>query len=177
SISTDLAFIENYSATHATKIKRLMGVMAESAPFEPNISALAQKLQLGRDTVNNFLNHLERACLLNLVNKPTEGIAALQKPDKIYLKNTNLSFALKDKPDQGTIRETVFLNQMRNAGHKVHLATKGDFLVDHTYTFEVGGRSKTIKQIADLRKAYVVADDIELGFGNKLPLWLFGFLY
>ena len=177
SISTDLAFIENYSATHATKIKRLMGVMAESAPFEPNISALAQKLKLGRDTVNNFLHHLERACLLNLVNKPTEGIAALQKPDKIYLENTNLSFALKENPDQGTIRETVFLNQMRNAGHKVHLATKGDFLVDHTYTFEVGGRSKTMKQIADLRNAYVVADDIELGFGNKLPLWLFGFLY
>ncbi len=177
SISTDLAFIENYSSTHAVKIKKLMGVMAESAPFEPNISALAQKLQLGRDTVNNFLHHLERACLLNLVNRHTEGVAALQKPDKVYLENTNLSFALRENPDQGTIRETFFLNQMRNAGHTVRLPEKGDFLVDNTYTFEVGGRSKSLKQIAGLLQAYIVADDIELGFGNKLPLWLFGFLY
>ena len=103
-------------------------------------------------------------------------MAALQKPDKVYLENTNLSFALKKNPNQGTVGETVFLNQIRNAGYKVQLAEKGDFLVN-TYTFEVGGRSKTIKQIADLPKAYIVADDIELGFGNRLPLWLFGFLY
>lgn len=177
SISTDLAFIQDYSSTHAIKIKRLMGVIAESAPFEPNISALAQKLQLGRDTVNNFLHHLERACLLNLVNKPTQGVAALQKPDKIYLENTNLSFALRENPDPGTIRETVFLNQLRNAGQLVALAEKGDFLVADTYTFEVGGRNKSRKQIEDLERAYIVADDIELGFGKKLPLWLFGFLY
>lgn len=177
SISTDLAFIQDYSSAHAVKIKRLMGVIAESAPFEPNISALAQKLRLGRDTVNNFLHHLERACLLNFVNKPTQGVASLQKPDKIYLENTNLSFALRENPDPGTIRETVFLNQLRNAGQRVSLAEKGDFLVADTYTFEVGGRNKSRKQIECLDQAYVVADDIELGFGKKLPLWLFGFLY
>jgi len=177
SISTDLAFIQNYSSTHAVKIKKLMGVIAESAPFEPNISALAQKLQLSRDTVNNFLHHLERACLLNLVNRRTEGVAALQKPDKIYLENTNLSFALRENPDPGTIRETVFLNQLRHAGYPVKLADKGDFLVNDMYIFEIGGRSKSTKQIAGLPNAYIVADDIELGFANKLPLWLFGFLY
>lgn len=177
SISTDLAFIQNYSSTHAVKIKKLMGVIAESAPFEPNISALAQKLQLSRDTVNNFLHHLERTCLLNLVNRRTEGVAALQKPDKIYLENTNLSFALRENPDPGTIRETVFLNQLRHAGYPVKLADKGDFLVNDMYIFEIGGRSKSTKQIAGLPNAYIVADDIELGFANKLPLWLFGFLY
>lgn len=177
SISNDLAFIQNYSSAHAVKIKKLMGVVAESAPFEPNISALAQKLRLGRDTVNVFLHHLEQACLLNLVNRPTQGVAALQKPDKIYLENTNLCFALRENPDVGTIRETVFLNQLRNAGQKVALAEKGDFLVNDTYTFEVGGRSKSIRQVTGISKGYVVADDIEFGFGNKLPLWLFGFLY
>ncbi len=177
SISNDLAFIQYYSSTHAVKIKKLMGIVAESAPFEPNISALAQKLRLGRDTVNVFLHHLEQACLLNLVNRPTQGVAALQKPDKIYLENTNLSFALRENPDVGTIRETVFLNQLRNAGQKVALAEKGDFLVNDTYTFEVGGRSKSISQVTGISKGYVVADDIEFGFGNKLPLWLFGFLY
>lgn len=141
-ISTDLGFIHNYSASHAMKIKKLMGVIAASVPFEPNISALAHKLQLGRDTVNNFLHHLENACLLTLVNKSTQGIAGLQKPDKVYLENTNLSFALKESPDRGTIRETVFLNQLRNAGHQINLAAKGDFLVDSTYTFEVGGVAK-----------------------------------
>lgn len=177
SITNDLAFIENYSATHVAKIKKLLGVIAESAPFEPNISSLARKLNLGRDTVNNFLYHLERAFLLNLVNRPSEGVAALQKPDKVYLENANFSHALKEHPDRGTTRETFFLNQLRNAGHEIHLAEKGDFLVDRTYTFEVGGRSKSIKQIAGISNAYIVSDDIEIGFGNKIPLWLFGFLY
>ncbi len=77
----------------------------------------------------------------------------------------------------GTTRETFFLNQLRNAGHPIHLAEKGDFLVDKTYTFEVGGRSKSLKQIAGIPEAYIVSDDIEVGFGNKIPIWLFGFLY
>lgn len=177
SITNDLAFIENYSTVHVAKIKRLLGVITESAPFVPNISALAQKLQLGRDTITNFLHHLERAFLLNLVNRPSEGVAALQKPDKIYLENTNLSYALRQHPDVGTIRETFLLNQLRNAGHEVHLSTPGDFLVDKTYTFEVGGRSKSIQQITGIPNAYVVSDDIEIGFGSKIPIWLFGFLY
>src|SRR5690606_4914832 len=102
---------------------------------------------------------------------------ALQKPDKIYIENTNLSFALQEKPNPGTLRETVFLNQLRNAGHRVHLAKKADFLIDKTFTFEVGGRNKSRKQLEGLNSAFVVADDIVLGFGKKIPLWLFGFLY
>jgi predicted AAA+ superfamily ATPase len=177
SISHDLAFIQNYSATHAVKIKRLLGVIAESAPFEPNITAIAKKLGLGRDTVNNFLQNLQSAHLLNLVSRPTQGIAALQKPDKIYLENTNLSYALNANPEIGTIRETFLFNQLKNAGHKVQLADKGDFLINGKQIIEVGGKGKSYKQIADLKAAYIAADDIEIGFGNKIPLWLFGFLY
>ena len=177
SISHDLAFIQNYSTTHAVKIKKLLGVIAESAPFEPNIAAIAKKLNLGRDTVNNFLQNLQSAHLLNLVNRPTQGIAALQKPDKIYLENTNLSFALNTNPEIGTIRETFLFNQLKNAGHKVQLADKGDFLINGKQLIEVGGRHKSYKQIADLKDAYIAADEIEIGFGNKIPLWLFGFLY
>lgn len=177
SITNDLAFIQNYSTTHIAKIKKLLGVIAESAPFEPNISSIARKLQLGRDTVNDFLYQLERAFLLNLANRPSDGVAALQKPDKVYLENTNLAYALREHPDPGTTRETFFLNQLRNAEHQIHLAEKGDFLVDKTYTFEVGGRGKSIKQIAGIPQSYIAADNIEIGFGNKIPLWLFGFLY
>lgn len=177
SITHDLAFIQNYSATHAIKIKKLLGVIAESAPFEPNIAAIAKKLNLGRDTVNNFLQNLQSAHLLNLVNRPTQGIAALQKPDKIYLENTNLSFALNSNPEIGTIRETFLFNQLKNAGHKVQLADKGDFLINGKQIIEVGGKSKSYKQIVNLDDAYIAADEIEIGFGNKVPLWLFGFLY
>lgn len=177
SIAYDLAFIENYSAAHATKIKKLLGVIAESAPFEPNITALAQKLSIGRDTTNMFLQHLQSAHLLNLINRPSQGIAALQKPDKIYLENTNLSYALKVQPDIGTIRETFVLNQLKNAGHKVELALKADFIVDGKYTLEVGGKNKTSKQINGTEDAFLVKDDIEIGFGNKIPAWMFGLLY
>lgn len=177
SISHDLAFIENYSTTHAVKIRKLLGVIAESAPFEPNIAAIAKKLNLGRDTVNNFLQNLQSAHLLNLINRPTQGIAALQKPDKIYLENTNLSFALNSSPEIGTIRETFLFNQLKNAGHKVQLAEKGDFLIDGKHTIEAGGKNKTYKQLAGLDQAYIAADEIEIGFAGKIPLWLFGFLY
>lgn len=177
SITNDLAFIQNYSAAHAVKIKKLLGVIAESAPFEPNIASIAKKLNLGRDTVNNFLQNLQSAHLLNLVNRPTQGVAALQKPDKIYLENTNLSFALNSNPEVGTIRETFFFNQLKNAGHKVQLADKGDFLIDGKQYIEVGGKDKSYKQIKNLEQAYIAADEIEIGFGNKIPLWVFGFLY
>lgn len=177
SISHDLAFIQNYSATHAVKIKKLLGVIAESAPFEPNIAAIARKLNLGRDTVNNFLQNLQSAHLLNLVNRPMHGIAALQKPDKIYLENTNLCFALNGHPEIGTIRETFLFNQLKNAGHKVGLADKGDFLIDSKHIVEAGGKNKSYQQISGLENAYIAADEIEIGFGNKIPLWLFGFLY
>lgn len=152
-------------------------MIAESAPFQPNITAIAKKLNLGRDTVNNFLQNLQSAHLLNLVNRPTQGIAALQKPDKIYLENTNLSFALNSNPEIGTIRETFLFNQLKNAGHKVQLADKGDFLINGKQTIEVGGKSKSNKQILNLEDAYIAADEIEIGFANKIPLWLFGFLY
>src|SRR5690606_24328124 len=128
------------------------------APFEPNITAIAQKLKLGRETVNNFLQHLQRGHLLNLINRPTQGIAALQKPDKIYLENTNLSYALKESPDPGTLRETFFLNQLKKAGQEIHLAEKGDFLINGEYIFEIGGRSKSTRQINTIENAYIVAD-------------------
>lgn len=177
SISHDLTFIQNYSSTHAVKIKKLLAVIAESAPFEPNIASIAKKLNLGRDTVNNFLQNLQSARLLHLINRPTQGIAALQKPDKIYLENTNLSYALDSHPDIGTMRETFLLSQLKNAGHKVHLADKGDFLVDKKHTIEVGGKKKSYKQISDVDSSFIAADEIEVGFGKRIPLWLFGLLY
>jgi predicted AAA+ superfamily ATPase len=176
-LETDLATIEGYTAGNVLQIKKLLGVISESVPFTPNIAALAAKMKMGRDTVNNFLLHLERARLLNLLHYATKGVAALQKPDKIYLENTNLSFALKDQPDKGSLRETFFLNQIRNTKHEIHLAEQGDFIIDGKWTIEVGGKTKNDRQVKKMKNSFLALDDIEIPYQNRVPLWLFGFLY
>jgi uncharacterized protein len=176
-LETDLALVENYSAGNVVKIKKLLGIIAASVPFTPNISAIASQMQLGRDTVNNFIVHLQKARLLNLIFYTKRGTASLQKPDKIYLENTNLSYALHDVPDVGSLRETFFINQLRNGGHKVTLPLSGDFLVNEKFTFEVGGKSKTEQQIKKIANSYLAIDGIEDAYQNRIPLWLFGFLY
>jgi uncharacterized protein len=176
-LETDLASIEQYTASNVIQIKKLLGVISESVPFTPNIAALAGKMKMGRDTVNMFLLHLERARLLNLLHYSTKGVAALQKPDKIYLENTNLSYALKDQPEKGSLRETFFLNQVRNSKHQVHLSDEGDFIIDKKWTVEVGGRTKKDDQIKDVKNAFLALDEIDQAYQNRIPLWLFGFLY
>lgn len=177
-LESDLSVVQGYDAGHIQKIKKLLGVIAESAPFEPNISKIAGRLQLGRNTVNLYLNNLHDARILHLLNKPGKGIKRLQKPNKIYFENPSFAFAFQGSPNIGTIREIFFLNQLHNAGHQLHVSPqKGDFLVDENRTFEVGGKNKKETQIRDLKNTYLARDDIEHGFANVIPLWMFGFLY
>lgn len=176
-MEVDLQIAEDYSAANTIKIKKLLGVIAESAPFEPNISKIASRLGMGRDTVKTYLNNLEQARLLNLLTRSTKGVAALQKPDKIFLENTNFSHALKSNPDPGTLRETFFISQLRNAGHKVELAKSGDFMIDEELIFEIGGTSKGGSQIKNESNAWLALDDLEHPYLNRIPLWMFGFLY
>jgi len=176
-MEVDLQIVEGYSASNIIKLKKLLGVIAETVPFEPNISKIAQRLEMGRDTVKTYLWNLDRARLLNLLSRSASGMAALRKPDKIYLENSNFSYALTPSPEKGTIRETFFLNQLRNAGHKVELAKQGDFVIDETYTFEIGGSSKDTSQISGEENAWLALDDLEHPYLNRIPLWLFGLLY
>ncbi len=176
-IEVDLAAIEGYSAASVIKLKKLLGVIAESVPFQPNISAIAQKLGLSRDYVYLYLQHLQNAKLLNFISAEGKGISTLQKPDKIYLENPNVSYALRHAPNKGNVRETFLLNQLQNADIQTTLPKQGDFLLSNKYTIEVGGKNKSDKQIKSSSQAFVAADDIEVGFGSKIPLWLFGFLY
>ncbi|MCC5928376.1 MAG: hypothetical protein JJU28_03930 [Cyclobacteriaceae bacterium] len=155
----------------------LIFIIASSAPFEPNISKIAQKLGLGRNTVIAFLKHLKDAQLLNLLTQAGKGMNLLQKPDKIYFENTVFAYAFQDQPNVGTIRETFFVNQLKNAGFDVALGTKGDFEINGTLLFEVGGKNKDQSQLKGVANGYLALDDIEIGYGNKIPLWLFGFLY
>lgn len=176
-LESDLAFSKDYSPANILKIKKLLGVIAVTVPFEPNISAIATKLGLGRNTVYSFLAHLQDAKIIRLINKPNRGINHLQKPDKIYFDNPNFAFALQDDPNKSTIRETFFANQLANGSHKIDLSEKGDLLVDEEWTFEIGGKAKQSDQIKAVEKSFLALDDIEVGFGKRIPLWLFGFLY
>lgn len=179
-MNEDLSYVEGYTTDNIFKIKKLMGILAESVPFTANISSIADKLSIGRNSIKEYLQALEKAGLLSFLNRKGKGISLLQKPDKIYLENTNISYTLKDHPDAGTIRETFFINQLKNSGKKIYLPADGDVLVyenRHNYIFEIGGKNKQGRQLKNQVNSFIVADDIEHGFKNKIPLYLFGFLY
>jgi len=175
-VDIDLAYIASYNSGTAIKVKKLLGVIAESVPFKPNIAALARKLDLSRDSVYQYIYQLRDARLLNTLSSEGKGVSTLQKPDKIFLENTNLAFALKDRPDIGNIRETFVLNQLLNAGLNVSSPIEGDFITNEL-TIEVGGKGKNSNQVKHLDNYLIASDDLETGSGNKAPVWLFGFLY
>ena len=151
--------------------------MAESAPFTPNISKLSERIGVSRNSLLSYIKALDDSGLAICLQKDAKGISSLQKPDKLYLENPNLMYALAPhEVNTGNVRETFFANQLKY-GHHVSVSPVSDFLVDGKYTFEVGGRGKGRRQVEGVADAYIVADDIETGFGNKIPLWLFGFLY
>ena len=129
-----------------------------------------------RNQIVDFLYYMERAGIILQLRTHTKGIRLLGKVEKIYLANSNLIYAIGENvPDIGNIRETFFLNQI-NVNHIVFSSDVADFSVDD-YIFEVGGKNKSFEQIKDLKNSYIVADDIDIGSKNKIPLWLFGFLY
>jgi hypothetical protein len=175
-VDIDLAYIASYNSGTAIKIKKLLGVIAESVPFKPNIASLARKLDLSRDSIYQYIYQLKDARLINTLSSEGKGVSTLQKPDKIFLENSNLAFALKEKPDIGNVRETFVLNQLLNAGSFVSSPDEGDFIADGL-TIEVGGKGKNKNQVKHLDNYLIAADNIETGSGNKAPVWLFGFLY
>lgn len=143
----------------------------------PNVSKLSEKIGINRTTLLSYLHYLQEVNLTLNLFKEANGISMLQKPSKIYLENTNLIFTLgPNNANTGNIRETFFANQLSH-GHQLNYTEKGDFLVNDNYVFEIGGKNKSTKQIETLSSAFVAADDIEYGFKNTIPLWLFGFLY
>lgn len=176
-IETDIMAVERINYDSLIKLKKLLISIASSAPFTPNISKLSQKVGVSRIMLIQSLKILERAGLIMELYKDVKGIGALTKPEKLYVNNTNLMYVLaKENTNVGNLRETFFLNQFQGM-KTIHLSSQSDFIIDKTYTFEIGGKNKTKKQIKNLSNAYVVKDDIEIGFANQIPLWLFGFLY
>ena len=161
------------------KIKKLLAVIAESVPFIPDLKKLKNIVEIGDErTLKNYLKLLEDSGIILNLTKKSHSLNELEKPEKIYLNNPNQIYAIspKGKENPGNIRETFFMN-MLSQSFSVKLPKFGDFIVDDKYIFEVGGRKKGFSQIKDIPDSFLAVDDIEIGIGNKIPLWLFGFLY
>ncbi len=177
-VDVDILTVSDVSYESLHKIKQLLGVLATTVPYTPNLSKLSSELFVAdQRTLIKYINLLEKGDLIKTLGARAVGNKILNKPAKIYLNNTNLMFAIDaDNLQSGTIRETFFYNQVGFI-NRVSYPPKSDFLVNGKYLFEVGGRNKSNKQIKNISEAYIAADNIEIGFGNKIPLWLFGFLY
>ena len=175
-IETDIPSIFSIRYESIINLKKLVTLICQSEPFKINIKELSAKIGTDRDTLYLYMNYLHRGKILNILRSKTKGDNIFLKPDKIYLNNPNLNYAYCRESKIGTVRESFFANQLE-LNYDVSIPTKGDFLIDDKYLFEVGGKNKSFKQIKDIENSFVLADDIEVGFGNKIPLWLFGFLY
>lgn len=177
-IDIELPRICGVDLNNTRKIKSLLTILCASVPFQVDITKLATQSGLKRDTIINYLSYLDKAKLIRLLYSDLKNIKRMQKPDKIYIDNTNLLNAWATTPIQiGTIRETFVANQL-SVNHVVEFRkTNGDFLVDSKCTFEVGGDDKDFQQIANVADSFILADDMETAIGKKLPIWVVGFDY
>ena len=176
-LEIELPLLRKVEVSYVSKLKQLLQIISESVPFIPNVSKLSDRIGLNRNTFTTYLFFLQEANLTRNIYKDASGITLLQKPDKIYLENTNFQYALAPKnTEKGSIRETFFVNQL-SYQYQVEYVEQGDFLIDQSYTIEVGGSGKTKKQIQGIPNSYIASDDLEYGTGTKIPLWMFGFLY
>jgi len=175
-IDIDLTSLGLIEQKYTYKLKKLLEVVCESSPFEVNYSKIAAAAEISRVKLYDYVTFLADGQMLLLIDEPIKGIKKIAIPAKIYLNNTNLLHAYCQNAKIGTIRETFFANQISQKS-KLHMTKQGDFTIDEKYIVEIGGKNKSFKQIKDLPYSYVVSDDITIGKGNKIPLWLFGFVY
>lgn len=176
-LEVELPMLRGLEIAYIPRIKKLLAVIGESAPFIPNITQLAAKIGISRQTLLIYLKYLEDAKLINPLYKKSRGLSVLEKPEKILMENTNLIELFNgENANTGSRRETFVLNQLLHS-HKVDFSEESDFFVDSKYTFEVGGKNKKRKQIQEIPDSYIIADDIEFGTDRRIPIWLLGFMY
>lgn len=177
-IDYDLPEAQAIEVSTQAQLKRLLYIISKSVPFKPNVTKLAEQTRTTRPRLLEMLHLLEQAQLIRNLRSDAKGISLMNKPDKIFLNNTSLISALAEQqPDKGNLRETFFLSQVQNSGAIVTYPSEGDFMVNNKYLFEVGGKSKDTTQIKGHSQAFIAADEMETGWKNKVPLWMFGFLY
>lgn len=179
-IDVELTKFRGLDVGYTRQVKALLHVISQMTPYEVDIAKLSKASGISRLSTLKYLAHLEEARLIRRLFIDLKTVTDLQKPDKIYLDNSNQLYLLCiERPEKGTVRETFLANQLASAGHTVEYAgyKRGDFRIDDSIIIEVGGQDKKFSQIADQENAYVAADDIEFAYMRKIPLWAFGFLY
>lgn len=177
-LESDLVQIHQLDPQYIPRLKKMLQMVACEVPYTPNISALAQSLEMSRLAVLRYLQVLASGGILFLLEEHGRGYQKLAKPEKVYLDNTNLLHAFSGEcRESGTLRETFCANQLNSAGHQLKAPPAGDFLVSSRFVLEVGGRKKKSRQIKQAAHGFVVRDDIEIGAKNAVPIWMLGFLY
>lgn len=174
-IEVDLPAVEKIEYSTVVKLKRLFALISQMVPFSVNLTELSKVIETPRQSINKMLVLLQKAALVNLLYNGKNTMGQLTKPEKVYLENPNLMYALTPRADIGNIRETFFANHLMRS-HEVTFSGNGDFLIDSRYTFEVGGKNKKFDQIKDVPNSFLAIDDIETGYGYKIPLWMFGLI-
>lgn len=175
-IEVDYPNVEDITMPTIRKTKKLLMILAERVPQLPKMNELYKELETDRNQGLKMLYALQRAGLLQLLTDDAKRLDNLSRPDKIYISNPTMMYALTPKVDIGTLRETFFINQL-SQGHDLRYPKAGDFLVDKRFLFEVGGKGKKFDQIKDIPDSFLAVDDTEVGYGNRIPLWMFGLLY
>lgn len=176
-IENDIPQLFHLELNNVNKIKRLLYYIAISAPYTPNSTKLAESLELSRQTLNSYFKYMEEGNILQLLFDDTKSFSLISKPSKIYLGNTNLCHLVPEgQTNIDNLRETFFMNQLKNAEHELNFSKIGDFKVNDQYIFEIGGSGKNYKQIDDVQNSFLVVDNQLVGVGNRIPLWLFGFI-
>lgn len=175
-LESDIPIYATMNVATGRKLKQLMAIVAESVPFKPNNSKIAEILNISRNNVSDYLLYIEEAGMIAQLRSETKGIRSLGKVDKIYLDNTNLVYNLiRNNQNVGNVRETFFFNQLR-VKHSITSSSKADFKID-TIDFEIGGKNKGKKQIESSENGFIVKDNIEIAYLNTIPLWHFGLMY
>lgn len=175
-LESDIPQYASLSISTGRKLRRLMGIVAQSAPFKPDYSSIANAIGVSRNVLPDYFLYMERTGMIGQLRDETGGLRSLGKIDKIYLDNTNMMYVLgADSANTGNIRETFFYNQTRLVSDVISSKVSDFVIGDHT--FEVGGKKKRAKQIEDVPNGHIVKDDIEYGHGITIPLWTFGLLY
>ena len=179
-IESDIAAIfPKLTGNSIRKIKNLLSFITETVPFIPNWKKIMNVLEIGDErTLKSYFKHLEDAGLIKAISNASQKFSKLESPEKIYLDNPNQLYAISPSKviNKGTLRETFFIS-MVSLNHRITLPKKGDFLVNNQTFFEIEEKNKSFEQIKSLQNSYLICDEIEQGIGNKIPLWLFGFLY
>ena len=175
-VTSEIPSVSNIEYDSVYKAKQLLAILSESSPYTLNISALCIALQASRNNVLKLIDLMDKAALVRRLYATDSGFNMLTKPEKILFYNTNLMYCLTPKVESGTMRETYLASQV-GVAHKLSMPIQGDLLVDGKWLFEVGGKNKGFSQIKGIENSYVVSDDIDIGHGEKIPLWLFGMLY